>query len=342
MDDRSSSAFASASAFFVDTVSLVSNDRWGQPGLGEWSVRQLVAHTNRAHTTVVETSTTRNSPNLAAVTTSVRMRSLPETAKRLPLAVPTHSGPSKPPPSQRSSSLGGRHPPPSSGARRGRFRLPDTCRRAPPSLSFTRWTWREQSTKTSRLPWVPSRKPVFSWPEGLPSERPKTCRSPSRDEHRFPPATASSNRESAQHLVRRINALRGACGNIRPPRCSVRERTAATNAGVSAVRHGILPKLTSINHEDGRRESARLVHVDAGYVSVRMARTAGATESNSRTGDRPLRNVRSAHRGWRDLPARTGSRCTSRNSIGTTRVGIRRLRGGAPKDRRVEKPSLTC
>jgi uncharacterized protein (TIGR03086 family) len=54
MDDKSSSAFADASKFFLDTVSLVTDDRWEQPGLGEWTVRQLVAHTNRAQTTVVE------------------------------------------------------------------------------------------------------------------------------------------------------------------------------------------------------------------------------------------------------------------------------------------------
>jgi uncharacterized protein (TIGR03083 family) len=54
MDDRSASAFADASAFFVDTVAFVAQAAWERPGLGEWTVRQLVAHANRAQTTVVQ------------------------------------------------------------------------------------------------------------------------------------------------------------------------------------------------------------------------------------------------------------------------------------------------
>lgn len=44
-------AFADAAGWFVDTVALV-DDRWAQPGLGEWDVRGLVGHTSRALLTV--------------------------------------------------------------------------------------------------------------------------------------------------------------------------------------------------------------------------------------------------------------------------------------------------
>ena len=54
MDDRSSAAFVEASTFFVEMVSLVTDDEWETPGLGEWTVRQLVAHANRGQTTLVE------------------------------------------------------------------------------------------------------------------------------------------------------------------------------------------------------------------------------------------------------------------------------------------------
>jgi uncharacterized protein (TIGR03083 family) len=44
--------FAGASAAVVDLVATVPEDAWERPGLGEWSVRELVAHTLRAWTTV--------------------------------------------------------------------------------------------------------------------------------------------------------------------------------------------------------------------------------------------------------------------------------------------------
>lgn len=47
----SQEAFAAAAAWFVGTAAQV-DDRWGEPGLGEWDVRALVGHTSRALLTV--------------------------------------------------------------------------------------------------------------------------------------------------------------------------------------------------------------------------------------------------------------------------------------------------
>ena len=44
-------AFAHAAEWFVATASVV-DDRWTQPGLGEWDVRALVGHTSRSLLTV--------------------------------------------------------------------------------------------------------------------------------------------------------------------------------------------------------------------------------------------------------------------------------------------------
>jgi uncharacterized protein (TIGR03083 family) len=44
--------FAAASAAVVEVVADVPDDAWAAPGLGEWSVRELVAHTLRAWTTL--------------------------------------------------------------------------------------------------------------------------------------------------------------------------------------------------------------------------------------------------------------------------------------------------
>ena len=44
-------AFADAAEWFVATTALV-DDRWAEPGLGEWDVRSLVGHTSRALLTV--------------------------------------------------------------------------------------------------------------------------------------------------------------------------------------------------------------------------------------------------------------------------------------------------
>ncbi|MBC7442701.1 MAG: maleylpyruvate isomerase N-terminal domain-containing protein [Ramlibacter sp.] len=43
-------AFRQAARWFVDTAATV--DDWGRPGLGEWTVRDLVGHTSRALLTV--------------------------------------------------------------------------------------------------------------------------------------------------------------------------------------------------------------------------------------------------------------------------------------------------
>jgi uncharacterized protein (TIGR03083 family) len=50
-DPAPRSAYADAAAWFVRTAGLVG-DRWDEPGLGEWTVRDLVGHTARALLTV--------------------------------------------------------------------------------------------------------------------------------------------------------------------------------------------------------------------------------------------------------------------------------------------------
>ena len=45
-------AFESAADWFLDVVRRVSVDAWSRPGLGEWTVRELAAHTARAFTTI--------------------------------------------------------------------------------------------------------------------------------------------------------------------------------------------------------------------------------------------------------------------------------------------------
>src|SRR5207249_12098499 len=45
-------AYAAAAAFFVDTVGQIGPTQWEQPGLGVWTVRDLVGHTSRALLTV--------------------------------------------------------------------------------------------------------------------------------------------------------------------------------------------------------------------------------------------------------------------------------------------------
>jgi uncharacterized protein (TIGR03083 family) len=54
MEGTSATAFKRASAFLVETVAAVSPADWNEPGLGSWSIRELAAHANRAHTTVEE------------------------------------------------------------------------------------------------------------------------------------------------------------------------------------------------------------------------------------------------------------------------------------------------
>jgi uncharacterized protein (TIGR03083 family) len=52
MQGTSADALKIASSFFVQVVALVSDGEWNSPGLGRWSLLELVGHTNRAHTTL--------------------------------------------------------------------------------------------------------------------------------------------------------------------------------------------------------------------------------------------------------------------------------------------------
>ena len=45
-------AYTDAAAFFVETVAQIKDEAWSQPALREWTVRDLVGHTNRAFVTV--------------------------------------------------------------------------------------------------------------------------------------------------------------------------------------------------------------------------------------------------------------------------------------------------
>jgi uncharacterized protein (TIGR03083 family) len=54
MDGPSADAFVAASGFFVAVVGTVPEGAWASPGLGTWTVLDLVGHGNRAHTTLVE------------------------------------------------------------------------------------------------------------------------------------------------------------------------------------------------------------------------------------------------------------------------------------------------
>lgn len=47
-------AFREASRWWRAMVGAVDEDRWEQAALGEWSVRELVAHTDRAYKTVID------------------------------------------------------------------------------------------------------------------------------------------------------------------------------------------------------------------------------------------------------------------------------------------------
>jgi uncharacterized protein (TIGR03083 family) len=54
MDDGSVTAYRDASQFLVEAVRAVPDSGWDAPGLGDWTVRELVGHANRGHTTVVD------------------------------------------------------------------------------------------------------------------------------------------------------------------------------------------------------------------------------------------------------------------------------------------------
>jgi uncharacterized protein (TIGR03083 family) len=59
-----------AMEFFVTTASQVGDDQWDLPGLGEWTVRDLVGHTARAMLTVQQ-FTSRDATLIAEVPSSV-------------------------------------------------------------------------------------------------------------------------------------------------------------------------------------------------------------------------------------------------------------------------------
>ena len=52
--EETSDAFRFASHWWRSMVGAVDSDYWNQPALGEWSVRELVAHTDRAYRTVID------------------------------------------------------------------------------------------------------------------------------------------------------------------------------------------------------------------------------------------------------------------------------------------------
>jgi uncharacterized protein (TIGR03083 family) len=56
-------AYNAAAGCFIDTVASVTADQWKQPGLGVWTVRDLVGHTCRALLTV-ETYVQKPAPQL--------------------------------------------------------------------------------------------------------------------------------------------------------------------------------------------------------------------------------------------------------------------------------------
>ncbi len=51
---QSAVAFALAARAVARTVHLIPPDAWGSPGLGDWTMRDLVGHTSRALITVVD------------------------------------------------------------------------------------------------------------------------------------------------------------------------------------------------------------------------------------------------------------------------------------------------
>ena len=54
MDGPLTDTYEAASGFFVEAVQAVPDTAWGSVALGDWTVRELVGHGNRAHTTVEE------------------------------------------------------------------------------------------------------------------------------------------------------------------------------------------------------------------------------------------------------------------------------------------------
>ena len=54
MNDDVARAYYAASRYFVELVARVPRTRYDDVGLGEWTILELIAHTNRSHTLLVE------------------------------------------------------------------------------------------------------------------------------------------------------------------------------------------------------------------------------------------------------------------------------------------------
>ena len=52
--DETYPAYLAASDWYLALLGGIPDDRWDRPGLGEWTVRELAAHTSRAYLTLVE------------------------------------------------------------------------------------------------------------------------------------------------------------------------------------------------------------------------------------------------------------------------------------------------
>lgn len=52
-DSETSEAFRYASHWWRSLVGAIDDHQWDQTGLGEWTVRELVAHTDRAYKTII-------------------------------------------------------------------------------------------------------------------------------------------------------------------------------------------------------------------------------------------------------------------------------------------------
>ncbi|MCB0976416.1 MAG: maleylpyruvate isomerase N-terminal domain-containing protein [Acidimicrobiales bacterium] len=52
--DEVTTAYRYVSHWWCSLVGAIDDDRWDGPALGEWSVRELVAHTNRVYRTILD------------------------------------------------------------------------------------------------------------------------------------------------------------------------------------------------------------------------------------------------------------------------------------------------
>lgn len=54
MDEALTAGYRAGSRFLQDAIDLIPDDGWDQPGLGTWTIRELVGHANRSHTLIEE------------------------------------------------------------------------------------------------------------------------------------------------------------------------------------------------------------------------------------------------------------------------------------------------